>query len=282
MRALETMIGLTFAAAACAGDAPTVEPAGTTDGVAHYWVTSPYQAQRTKLRIIAPASATEKENKRFLFVLPVEAREETHFGDGLDAVKKTGLHEKLGMIVVEPHFDKLPWYADHPTDKGRQDETYLLKAVLPEVDRLFPCKQPQRLLLGFSKSGWGAFSLILRNPDVFAAAAAWDAPMTKSKPDQFGMNEAFATQENFEQYRITTLLREKGAPFQQAKRLWLAGYDNFRTHTVDAHKLMDEHFPAVLHDYADGPKRQHIWGSGWVEDAIRALDALAGPARQRP
>jgi len=265
--------GTPLCGVAYAGDESKLEPAGETDGVAHYWVTSPYQGQRTKLRIIAPASAAEKENKRFLFVLPVEPREETHFGDGIVTVKKTGLHEKLGLIVIEPHFDKLPWYADHPTDKGRQDEAHLLRAVIPLVDKLFPCKQPQRLLLGFSKSGWGAFSLILRHPGVFAAAAAWDAPLTKDKPDQFGMNEAFGTQENFEKYRITTLLRERGEPFKGAKRLWLAGYDNFRTHTVDAHKLLDE--LRILHEYADGPKRPHVWGSGWVEEGIRALEGMA-------
>ncbi|MGD0090817.1 MAG: alpha/beta hydrolase-fold protein [Planctomycetota bacterium] len=275
------MIGFALAAASAgAGEAPALEPAGTTGGVAHYWVTSlhqgvgqvanlPHQGQRTKLRIIAPDGAAAKEDKRFLFVLPVEPREETHYGDGLETVRKTGLHEQLGLIVVAPSFDKLPWYANHPTDQGRQDETYLLEAVIPVVDRLYPSKQPQRLLLGFSKSGWGAFSLILRHPDVFAAAAAWDAPLMKDKPDQFGMGECFATQENFEHYRITKLLREKAAPFQAAKRLWLAGYDNFRAQTVEAHKLMDELH--IQHDYADGPKRAHLWGSGWVEEAIKAL-----------
>ena len=264
------MIGLAVVASTCsAGETPAIELIGTTDGVAHYWVASPHQGRRTRLRIVASAAATEKGNRRFLFVLPVEPREEARYGDGLEAVLKTGLHEKLGLIVVAPSFDKLPWYANHPTDQGRQDERYLLDTVIPLLDRMYPSRQPQRLLLGFSKSGWGAFSLILRHPGIFNAAAAWDAPLIKDKPDQFGMDEAFGSQENFEHYQITKLLREKSGPFQAAQRLWLAGYGGFRTQVAAAHKLMDE--LRIQHLYADGPQRQHVWGSGWVEEAIQAL-----------
>lgn len=268
-----SLLGFAFAAAANAGDAPLIEPAGVTDGVAHYWIASPSQGQRTKLRLLAPTLAPARESTRFLYVLPVEPREETRYGDGLEAVRQTALPEKLGLVVVAPSFDKLPWFADHPSDRGRQDETYLLEVVIPQVERLFPSRQPQRLLLGFSKSGWGAFGLILRHPGVFAAAAAWDAPLMKDKPDEFGMREAFATQENFEHYQITKLLREKAAPFQTARRLWLAGYGNFREQVVSAHKLMDE--LRIQHAYSDGPQRQHLWGSGWAEEAIQALATMA-------
>jgi len=265
------MIGLALAGTtAGAGETPSIEPAGTTDGVAHYWITSPYQSQRTKLRVMATAATTEKESKRFLFVLPVEPREETRYGDGLAAVRGTGLHEKLGLIVVAPSFDQMPWYADHPADKSRQDESYLLNTVIPLLERMYPSRQPQRLLLGFSKSGWGAFSLILRHPDIFTAAAAWDAPLMKDKPDQFGMQGAFGTQDNLGRYQITKLLRERATPFQAAQRLWLAGYGDFRGQVVSAHKLMNE--LGIRHGYADGPQRDHQWGSGWVEEAIQALD----------
>ena len=31
-------------------------------------------------------------------------------------------------------------------------------------------------MLGFSKSGWGACTLLLRNKELFGYAAAWDVP----------------------------------------------------------------------------------------------------------
>jgi hypothetical protein len=57
------------------------------------------------------------------------------------------------------------------------------------------------LLLGFSKSGWGAlFSLLLRHPDVFGKAAAWDAPLVMDSPGRHGNGDIFGTPENFEKY----------------------------------------------------------------------------------
>ena len=51
--------------------------------------------------------------------------------------------------------------------------------------------------IGFSKSGWGAFSLLLRHPEVFGRAAAWDAPLMLEQPNRYGMGAVFGSQENF-------------------------------------------------------------------------------------
>src|SRR5262249_30765195 len=138
-----------------------------------------------------------------IYVLPVEAKNESRFGNGLLEVKKQDLHNKLKAIFVAPTFSHLPWYADHPTDASIRQESYFLKVVIPFVDKTYPtiAEARGRLLLGFSKSGWGAWSLLLRNPEMFGKAAAWDAPLMMEKPNNFGMGEIFGTQENFENYR---------------------------------------------------------------------------------
>ena len=107
----------------------------------------------------------------------------------------------------------MPWYADHPSDPEVRQESYFLKVVVPFVEQRVPgpADRDGRLLVGFSKSGWGAYSLLLRHPDHFGKAAAWDAPLMEQRPARFGMGPIFGTQENFEQYRITTLL-DRQAP----------------------------------------------------------------------
>jgi len=240
-------------------------------GIRRIQVKSGYQPGDTLVRIVAPKEAMAAESLRILFVLPVEAKEETKYGDGLQEVLKSELHTKHKLIVVAPSFAQLPWYADHPSDPLIRHESYFIKCVLPLVDQLYPAEKHERLLLGFSKSGWGAFSLILRHPDLFKAAAAWDALLMKEKPDQFGMIGIFGTQENFEAYRVSTLLKDHAEPFQKTKHLWLGGYENFREHTQDVHALMEQ--LKIQHDFADGPKRKHIWGSGWLEEAVNLLAA---------
>ena len=243
------------------------------DGVIHLKVTSSAQSKPVEVRLLVPATLPAGDERRFLYLLPVEKEGDSKYGDGLAEARKLKLHEKLGMIVVAPGFAELPWYADHPTNGKRRDEAHLLKAVLPLVEKRYPSKKPRRLLLGFSKSGWGAWSLLLRHPDLFEAAAAWDAPLMKEKPDQFGMDGAFATQENFEGYRLTRLLREKAESLRARKRLAHFGYGGFRDHHQKMQALLDELKLPV--EYKDGPKREHVWGSGWVEEAAAALDAMS-------
>ena len=92
---------------------------------------------------------------------------------------------------MAPTFSHLPWYADHPTDPDIRQESYLLEVVIPFIEANYPARADRRgrLLLGFSKSGWGAYSLLLRHPDVFGKAAAWDAPLMMSEPGKYGSGD---------------------------------------------------------------------------------------------
>ena len=206
-----------------------------------------------------------------VYVLPVEARREHRYGDGLLEVRRHGLHNRFSAIFVAPTFSHLPWYADHPTDPLIRQESYLLKVVIPFVEGHYPARAEPggRLLLGFSKSGWGAFSLLLRHPDVFGKAAAWDAPLMMDGPGRYGSGDIFGTPENFEGYRVTGLLERRAADLRGRNRLILLGFGNFRGEHEQAHALMTD--LRIPHVYEDGPEREHVWESGWVPEAVGHL-----------
>jgi hypothetical protein len=158
-----------------------------------------------------------------IYVLPVEAGTESRYGDGLKEVQKLDLHNKLNAVFVAPTFSHLPWYADHPTKPEVRQESYFLKVVVPFIDKTYPVRAEAdgRLLLGFSKSGWGAWSLLLRRPDLFGKAAAWDAPLMMDKPGKYGSGDIFGTEANFKGYRVGKLLEVKTDQLQKGKRLIL-------------------------------------------------------------
>ena len=242
-----------------------------SDGCLIHRVRSAYQSGQTLIKVLLPDRMETGKQYRVLYVLPVEAGDGKHWGDGLLEVKTHDLHNKHRLICVFPTFSHLPWYADHPADPGIRQESYLLKVVVPFVDRTYPAvgKPEGRLLLGFSKSGWGAFSLLLRNPHLFAKAAAWDAPLNEERPNRYGMGPIFGSQENFENYRIAALLEDQAGQLRQRRRLVLLGYDNFRSHHLEIHDRMLA--LKIPHDYRDGPKRKHQWHSGWVAEAVGLL-----------
>jgi enterochelin esterase-like enzyme len=190
------------------------------------------------------------------------------------------LPNKLKAVFVAPTFSHLPWYADHPTKADVRQETYFLKVVVPSIEKTYPVQTEARgrLLLGFSKSGWGAFSLLLRHPDVFGRAAAWDAPLMMDRPGHYGSGDTFGTPENFEKYQISKLLKAQAEKLQKEKRLILLGYGNFREQHQKAHDLMSE--LKVAHEFQDGPARKHDWHSGWVAEATELL--LKGPKEAKP
>jgi enterochelin esterase-like enzyme len=270
---LAMMVAVPAAWAQQSDEATIADARIAADGMLSHSVRSPRQREATEIRVLLPDKLDAAKRYPVLYVLPVEAARGTRWGDGLIEAKRLGLQNRFQLICVAPTFADLPWYADHPTDERLRQESYLLRDVVPFVDANYPVVPGAsgRLLVGFSKSGWGAFSLLLRNPSVFAKAAAWDAPLNMQAPDKYGMGPIFGTQENFERYQITRLLPERAAELRAEPRLFHLGYDNFREHHAAIEAILMAR--NIAHGYRDGPKRKHIWESGWLSQAVELLVA---------
>ncbi len=245
------------------------------DSVTLHRLESPHQSAATEVRVLGPREPEEGKTYRVIYLLPVEAGRKSRYGDPIEEVKKLGLAEKHRVIFAAPTFAELPWYADHPTEPTRRQETYFLEDVLPLVEKNYPvvAGREGRLLLGFSKSGWGAWSLLLRRPERFARAAAWDAPLMMDRPGMYGSGPIFGSEENFARYRLSELVRASAERLrtEETPRLLLSGYGSFRGEHERMHKLLGE--LEIPHTHLDGPQRKHDWHSGWVADAVEWLVA---------
>lgn len=251
--------------------------ASDVDGEMQWRVRSPYQSGNTLIRIVAPRGGAE--SKRILFVLPVEAGHEAQavYGDGLRSLAEMDVHNRFGFTLIAPTFTTLPWYADHASHPGLLQESHLLRVVLPLIDRLYPGRTPDshpcpKALLGFSKSGWGAWSLLMRHPALFASAVAWDAPFTLAQPDRWGTEELFADQSHFGAHRPDLLAPRVAAVLGVSPRLAMLGYGNFREHHLAMHEIMSR--ARIAHHHIDGPWRDHNWHSGWLEQAVQLAHAM--------
>lgn len=257
----------------------TVSPPGRDqNGFRIHNVRSPYQARTTRIRVLLPESRKSQGPYPAVYVLPVETRDGNHYGDGLREVQKHDLQNRYRAIFVAPTFSHLPWYADHPSDPLIRQETYLLDVVVPFLGTTYPViDQPRgRLLLGFSKSGWGACTLLLRHPEVFGRAASWDAPVMMEWPSQFASAEIFGTRENFELYSVQRLLREKGGVLGSQRRLRLTGGSVFGSQHDEMLALLRELH--IRHEHSNDPDRPHDWHSGWVSEAVVWLFSNPDPA----
>ena len=260
-------------------------PRKSDDGIITYTVTSEYLAGPNAVEIILPDKLDSGKRYPVLYILPVNAGTRGQWGSGIQEARRLDVANKYGLICAAPAFDSLPWYADHPTNPKIRQESHFLKVVLPLVEERTPAmREPRgRLLIGFSKSGWGAFSLLLRHPELFSRAAAWDSPLMMQTPTKFGMGDIFGTQANFEPYKISALLGEragllKGGP----ARLILLGYGNFKEDTEQAHARMAA--LGIPHVYDNSTQRKHEWHSGWFAEAVKHLVSgeAAAPEAKTP
>lgn len=222
-------------------------------GITHYPLQSCYQRRMnsdgtpayTDLRIIEPRWGVDAA-ARFLYVLPVqpgtpqsmEGKWTVAYGDGIAAMKALDIANTYNLVVVEPDFNAVdfasknpyqsgpaPWYGDSPIDPQVRQESYLINDVIPAVDRMYPHANHVRMLIGYSKSGWGAISLLLRHPEMFAGVAAFDAPLmiTEISPPHyanenivFGHDNAYFQKE----YRLDNHVKRAAARIN-ASRIWI-------------------------------------------------------------
>lgn len=237
-------------------------------------IRSKYQEGQTRIHVLLPDEVSARKRYRVLYVLSVDAGENLQFGNPLAELKRLGLQNRYDLICAYATFSQTSWYADNPLNPRIRQESYFVRDVVPFIENRYPVARDRRarLLAGFSKSGWGAFTLLLRHPDLFGKAAAWDAPLDQTDPTRWRyFAQKFGTAENFEKYRIDLLLRKRAAELRQSKRLVLMGYGLMRDLYLRTHELMTE--LDIPHDYVDGPLREHRWDSGWLEDAVRLLGA---------
>ena len=116
-----------------------------------------------------------------LYVLPVEAHDEKRWGDARAEIAKLDLADRYGVDLRVPDLQPSA-VVRRPSERS----AHPAGSLFPERGACRSSSAPirrgpsatARALLGFSKSGWGAWTLLLRHPDMFGRAAAWDAPMT--------------------------------------------------------------------------------------------------------
>ena len=269
-----------------AGNSMVVQPPTLdANGVKYYSVTSAYQGGREQtVRVLEPTNPAPGRPRRLLYVLPVEAditNRGSRFGDGLEELRRIDAQNRFNMTLIAPSFPYEPWYGDNASDKANSMEAFIVRELVPWGDKFLPPgTTPQRFLIGFSKPGNGALTLIFRHPDAFAAAAAWDAPVQlRDINAQSGLPANFGTQENYERYFIPGLVKSCAKPFLGTNRLWISGDQGFWT--ADMNLLHGQLTAAgIHHTWVAGGARAHNWSSGWLEGAVSGLDAIASQLGQ--
>ncbi|MHC4206457.1 MAG: alpha/beta hydrolase-fold protein, partial [Planctomycetota bacterium] len=222
----------------------------TKNGVKIHTVETQYQNGEQEIHVLLPDDYKEGKLYHVLYLLPVEKGFNQRYGYGLGVLKEMNAHNKYDIIIVQMGFEKEPWYGDHASNPRIRQASYLKEFIIPFIEKHYSAKDaPEgRLLMGFSKSGWGAFSLILTYPEFFGYAASWDAPMFFDR-FHYSMEQVYGTLEQLNAYRPDLLVSGQKKHFQKKARLVLTGEMdwgrsvpafNGGSHTVEMQKLLEK------------------------------------------
>ncbi|MEZ0389583.1 MAG: alpha/beta hydrolase-fold protein [Verrucomicrobium sp.] len=256
-------------------------------GCWHFGLSSPCQSGSTSVQVILPDPLDREKRYPVLYVLPVEPEGSYRFGNGMAEAKKADVANKYQVICVAPSFKVVPWYGNHATDLTIRQDDFMVQTLIPEIDRRYPtvAQQEGRWLLGFSKSGWGACTLLLRHPEVFGYAATWDSPFLLKGDDTgkgwgpIGIDKVYGTKEAFLKQLPTTLSRDRTASFQGRPRLILGVGKDWRSHVEGMHALLEQlQFP---HLYLTDLMVWHRWDTGWFAPLTEELVKMASPTPEQ-
>lgn len=255
-----------------------------TKGVWSYSVTSPFQSGSNVIEVLLPDTYSSDKKYQVVYVLPVQPGTGTNFGDGLQVVRATGYHNTYDVICVQPTFTTFPWFADHSTNATMRHESYMNKVVLPLIEQSYSTQRSLagRLLIGFSKSGWGAFALLMRNPETYGFAASWDAPMLMDY-GSYSTGTVFADNANFEQYSPEILAQNPNSLLLTSRRLLLSGDNLFGSepggafasnpHTTTYHAQLAA--KGIPHLYIHKVTSNHLWSADWTRPTLEGLIELS-------
>lgn len=287
------MLAVVFSSILMASDSPS-NPDETAEwsqerATWRHMVTSAFQSGPSLVEVLLPDDYDENKEYRVLYLLPVETGEGRRFGDGMKVARSLGLHNRYDLIVVAPTFDVMPWFGNHATDPQIRQEDHMVDTVVPFIDSHYSTtgRTEGRFLLGYSKSGWGALTLILRNSEVFGYAASWDAPLmfTEAQFGAWGTADNFGTAEAMAAFLPSELICKRAEPFKDRTRLVVTGLNKFGT-------LADRRFPydgpshteafheratacGVAHVFDAGIKANHSWNPKWIRPVVDRLMQLA-------
>ena len=207
------------------------------------------------------------------------------FGNFTNWVRLTDLVEyssRYRFIIITPEGGN-GWYSDNLVKDGDKYESYIIKELIPEVDKKYRTldRRDQRMIAGLSMGGYGAVKFGLKYPDMFVLAGSFSgaigaATMTekeipgavgKSIEEIFGPPGSVIRQANdpFDIIRRSTPEKIKQFPF-----LYLdCGTDDFlfQNNRMFVELLVDKRVP---HEYRQLPGA-HNW-EYWKRQVKEFLD----------
>lgn len=192
---------------------------------------SKLMAREMPYNLILPKNYNEESSKETRFPVIYLLHGLTgHFNNWAELTKLSDYAENYNYIIVMPEGDN-GWYTDSAGAPNDKYESYIVKELIPEVDKKFRTKaeRKNRAIAGLSMGGYGSLKFGLKYPEMFALVGSFsgalgiteitdknaDAWISKSVMSVYGdaENETRKANDIFKIVREMTPEKVKNLPF---------------------------------------------------------------------
>lgn len=99
--------------------------------------------------------------------------------------------EKTSLIIVTPEGEN-GWYTDSVTKPNDQHESYIVKELIPEIDKRFRtlANRDNRSIAGLSMGGYGAIKFGLKYPEMFSLVGSFSGALGAATYPDSGRGDA--------------------------------------------------------------------------------------------
>ena len=159
------------------------------------------------------------------------------------------------VCIHQVYFPKLAWY----NKKIREQAIGQIKNI----------NVPRKVLVGFSKSGLGAWNIALSIPDEIIGTIIFDAPVARETLPPWGTKDFYSNDEEWKADLPIRHVMEFKSALPEKHRLILVSGANFQDEMSRLSRaLLDAN---VHHTFRYRPEMKHHWQSGWIEEALNLL-----------
>lgn len=163
-----------------------------------------------------------------------------------------------GALLRQVHFPTLVWY----NEPVRREAIAQIRAWGGEPV----------ILVGFSKSGLGAWNILRTIPDRISATIIFDAPVAREKLPPWGTAPFYADDASWQQdLPLRTVADVQAVVVDTHKLVLLSGVGFHEEMCTLAQALAGTR---VRHVFLPRPNLKHHWQSGWVEEGLKAMAAM--------
>src|SRR5215203_1471061 len=193
-RQLAVVALLTFilSTAVARAQTPLVVPKPVTAWPDVFWVQEGYRAEVRTEKVMSQMMAREMPFRIILpdgYSLPVNDSKRLpvvyllhgltgHFSNWTDKTELAQYAARHNLIVVTPEGDD-GWYTDSTAKSNDKYESYIVKELIPEVDKKFRtiANRDHRAIAGLSMGGYGSIKFGLKYPEMFVVVGSFSGAL---------------------------------------------------------------------------------------------------------